>query len=122
MDLTPARTVPEIEGIDVTRGLQLLRGDIARYGRLLRTFARYHAADVAALADTAGPATALAQRLHALKGSAAAVGATGLHERAGLLEQRLREGTASATLAADLHALADSLQALIAAIEEKLPG
>lgn len=114
--------VPAIDGIDAGPMLKLLGGNVDRYRRLLQTFAQYHADDVAALQAAAAGGAVPGQRLHALKGSAATVGADELHRLAAAIDDRLRQGEAPGLLAADLLRLADALQRLLLQIGARLPA
>ncbi|HRA22446.1 MAG TPA: response regulator, partial [Usitatibacteraceae bacterium] len=89
-----------LPGMDVARGLAVVRGNAARYLELLARIVASRAADVARLrealaANDAATARALA---HNLKGVAATMGATTLSGLAARLESRLREGKDGATL------------------------
>ena len=109
--------VPAIEGLDAQRGLRLLRGDTHKYLRLLRTFVDHHGADIAALRAPPGDGSEVARRLHALKGSASAIGALAVQQHAAALDEQLHHGAAATTLAAELLQLADELQGLIQRID-----
>ncbi|MCX7177471.1 MAG: ATP-binding protein, partial [Proteobacteria bacterium] len=102
------RSLVEFAGLDTGRGLAVLRGNAAAYLGLLRQFAGNHGGDTQKLRGelAEGQADAARQRLHALKGVAATLGATRLQAAAETLERALR----SAAPAATLPALLDSLQ------------
>jgi CheY-like chemotaxis protein len=89
-----------LPGVEVRRGLGVVRNNPTRYLDLLRTFVTTHIDDMSRLAgyltstDQAGQASA--QRLtHSLKGAAATLGAQGLAEKAQRLEAALRAGQSS---------------------------
>lgn len=105
--------VQRLEGIGAGPLLKLLGGHVERCLRLLQTFAQHHASDVAALHAAAAGGDVPAQRLHALKGASAAIGAEALHRRAADIDERLRRGTAPAALTGELSQLADELQGLL---------
>ena len=80
-------------GMDVRRGLAVLRGKQGKLVSLLRSMARTHRGDMAALATClANGAQGDARRIaHSLKGVAATLGANALAEAARAVEVRLRE-------------------------------
>jgi HPt (histidine-containing phosphotransfer) domain-containing protein len=110
-----------IEGIDTDQGLRLLRGDRAKYARLLGTFASYHRVDIDVLRHPVGRDREVARRLHALEGSASAIGAATLHRQASMLAARLRDGVDVRLLAAELAELSDALQRLVERIGPTAP-
>lgn len=81
----------DIPGLDVTRGLSMVRGKAGKYLRLLHQFVGAHADDMAQLpGELAGGNVETARRLaHTLKGAAATLGADRLAAAAGNLEARL---------------------------------
>jgi len=90
--VAPVAGPEAIPGLDAAWGLGMVRGDRAKYARLLRLFADTHEGDLdrlaAALAAGDRPA---AQRLaHGLKGVAATLGAVTVAEYAGRLNEQLR--------------------------------
>jgi HPt (histidine-containing phosphotransfer) domain-containing protein len=118
---TPAAPVPPaIAGIDAGPVIAMLRGDITRYQRLLQVFADHHAGDVALLQAAAQGGDPPGRRLHAIKGSAATIGAHDLHRLAATLEDRLRQGDPPTALAVPLHELAAALQRLVQQIRQHL--
>lgn len=107
--------LPRLPGVDGRQALRMLRGDVVRYARLLRVFARHHAPDVATLRQACAPGAdpSVARRcLHGLKGSTATIGASELHALAVAIDTRMHQGEAPAALAAELALLADGLQRL----------
>lgn len=115
-----------IPGIDAEPALRLLRGDRARYDKLLRTFVQYHGPDAALLraapADGDPEGQEIQRRLHALKGSASAIGAHDLQQQAAALDAQLQQGATALSLAPELGRLAHDLQQLIQHIELGLQG
>jgi two-component system, sensor histidine kinase and response regulator len=91
----------------VLDGLRAFGGD-ALLGQLVSLYRDQVTLRGQALADAvaSGDAAALKQAAHALKGSAAQVGATGIHDLCGLLEQAAATGdlSHSAELLAQLRA------------------
>ncbi|MCX7166906.1 MAG: PAS domain S-box protein [Rhodocyclales bacterium] len=108
----------DFSGLDTKRGLAALRGNAVIYLRLLRQFAASHREDSQHLRDelAAGRLDEARQRLHALKGVAGTLGATGLQGAAAALELALH----SAATASVLAALLDTLQTEQSALNEVL--
>ncbi|MCM2329656.1 MAG: response regulator, partial [Lysobacter sp.] len=116
-----------LPGLDLARGLAVVRGNAIRYLELLRRVVDSRAGDVdslrASLArDEREAARAMA---HNLKGVAGTVGAVRLAAHAARLEERLRKGEDPATLPADIAAefalLADALPPAAPAAPAKSP-
>ena len=105
-------------GLDTSRGLAALRGNGIIYTALLRQFAAEHGDDAQFLRGefAAGRVDSARQRVHALKGVAATLGAIGLQAAAAALELALRSGDVATTL----PALLDTLQAEHSALNEVL--
>ena len=105
-------------GLDTSRGVTALRGNGLVYMALLRRFAADHSEDAQFLRDefSAGRVDSAQRRLHALKGTAATMGAIGLQAAAVALDVALR----SDDLATTLPALLDTLQAEQRALNEVL--
>jgi two-component system sensor histidine kinase/response regulator len=112
----------EFAGLDTARGLRILNGNSGAYVALLRQFADSHRDDVQHLqsALAAGQAEDARQRLHALKGVAANLGATALQAAALALELALRgQETASIPeLVASLQTEMQALEAVLAQLPE----
>jgi two-component system, sensor histidine kinase and response regulator len=87
-----AMTLPEIEGIDVASGLRRVAGNFHLYRTLLNQFVAKHASDAMHIAEAMEQADrTLAERLaHSLKGLAGNIGAGGIFECAGKIENALR--------------------------------
>jgi signal transduction histidine kinase/CheY-like chemotaxis protein/HPt (histidine-containing phosphotransfer) domain-containing protein len=76
------RRFSQVPGLDPTRGLDVVRGDMRTYTRILSLFADTHAKDVAKLDSfrDGGDLAALKSLTHTLKGSAGSVGAIAVSE------------------------------------------
>ena len=83
-----------------------------RLRRLRAAFAQHHRADIDEL-RSGGGRQPLVERLHALRGAAATIGADELAEAAGAMEQALRSGASVEDLADDRQRLADRLESLV---------
>jgi CheY-like chemotaxis protein len=117
-DLALLERLQQLPGVDVARGLSMVRGKSGKYLDLLRSFLEGHAGDIEKLkAAIAGGDQELAVRLaHTLKGSAATLGIDHLAENAKHIEFALRTLTASslsqADLAIDMAAIGQGFTAL----------
>ncbi|MDO8788278.1 MAG: PAS domain S-box protein [Sulfuritalea sp.] len=111
-------SLAEFVGLDTKRGLAVLRGNAAAYLRLLRQFADRHGGDTRKLRDELAQDSvdAARQRLHALKGVAATLGASRLQAAAEALERALRSAAPAATWPALLDALQTEQSALDAVL------
>lgn len=82
-----------VPGLDSAKGLSLMRGDAAKYLKLLRLFADRHTSDMEHLASMlggCGDISSASAFVHRLKGAAATVGAKQVTESANALEIALR--------------------------------
>ncbi len=83
----------DVPGLDIARGLSIFQGDAAKYLRLLRIFAEAHGEDMKhageRLAD--GDFQGARQLIHALKGTAANLGAWRISDLAIKLDRALHE-------------------------------
>ena len=114
----------KMPGLDVQRGLAVLRGDTDKYLELLRQFAESHRDDMSRLADCLGrnDLTGARQVIHALKGVAGTMGLSAIAEGAKRLEAALsaesaiadkdRVGTRIDELAEDFERLVATLASL----------
>lgn len=70
----------QVPGLDISRGLDVVRGDMRTYSRILALFADTHFKDIARIEEyrAAGNLAGLRELTHTLKGSAGSVGATQL--------------------------------------------
>lgn len=102
----------EVAGLDVERGLAMVRGKPARYLELLQYFVEEHAEDMELVTkNLADNVMAEAIRIaHNLKGTAATIGAPRMSEVARRLEMKLRDTK-------DLPPAPDALQPEMEAIE-----
>ena len=114
----------QVEGLDTALGLRRVMGKQALYLTLLRKFIvgqRHCAADIDAALATEDWATA--ERLaHTLKGVAGNIGAPGLQQLAGELENLLHGHGANPRIAPALQAVATVLEDLVHALEHALEG
>ncbi|MBN8450342.1 MAG: PAS domain S-box protein [Candidatus Accumulibacter sp.] len=108
--------------LDMAKGLALVRGNKAKYARVLGIFVDAHAHDATRIAEkmSSGDLESLREIAHTLKGSAGSVGAVRVSGTADLLLRAIRQAagaeeiTACCTaLIADLTSLIDSLQGLL---------
>ena len=86
-----------VPGLDVSRGLDVVRGDMRTYSRILALFADTHFKDIARIEEyrAAGNRAGLRELTHTLKGSAGSVGATQLSDCSKHLHALiLKEGSA----------------------------
>ncbi|MDY0012784.1 MAG: PAS domain S-box protein [Rhodocyclaceae bacterium] len=115
-----------LPGMDVDRGLRVLRGKKERYVALLRQFALGHRDDMTRLAEclAAGDSKGALLIAHTIKGAAGNAGMASLTEGAQALEHALREvagGQEPGCLTPLMDRVAGSLAALLAALEEEAP-
>ncbi|WP_326539612.1 response regulator [Pseudorhodoferax sp.] len=117
-----AEALPDIDGLDTALGLRRVMGKQALYRRLLEKFATGQAQTPRAITQALDAEDApTAERLaHTLKGVAGNIGAGGLQERAGMLEEALRQRQPRAAVDALLASTAASLQALLDALRPHL--
>ncbi len=115
----------DMPGLDLARGLGLLRGKPDRYLDLLGRFVGTHADDMSRLTRclAAHDDLAASHLLHNLKGAAATLGADRLAEMAGALEASLQsaapQGAEPGDLVAGIEAFETELLALAAALPAK---
>ena len=96
-----------IPGLDAERGIGLLRGNVAKYARMLKLFAESHAQDTAHIAESlaAGDQASVKRIVHSLKGSAGMIGAMKLSGMATNIQSALNQEVG----AAELKRLCDEL-------------
>ncbi|WP_156374589.1 response regulator [Pseudorhodoferax sp. Leaf274] len=123
-DAGAAAAVPQdVPGLDTQLGLQRMLGKKGLYLSTLRRFVqtqRDASARIAAALHREQIAEA-ARLAHTLKGLAGTIGATGLQEAAGRLEECIGEAGPAALRQAALRATSVQLDALILALEPALP-
>ncbi len=112
-----------IEGLDVTAGLNRVRGNRAVYKRLLRMYGTNHASDMIDLRDALHTGDrARARRIaHTLKGSAATLSAVQIQTLATDLEAALYEQQPDETIMRLVDAMDMEHAALAALIQQLLP-
>jgi two-component system sensor histidine kinase/response regulator len=110
--------LPSCDGLDTTRGLKVLRGNVSLYLGLLRQLVAGHRGDGRQVREelAAGKMDAARERMHTLKGAAGTLAATGVQGAAAAIELALRGGTP----ASGLPPLLDALQAAQHGLEEAL--
>ena len=114
-----------IPGLDIGRGLALVRGNAARYERLLALFVDSHGQDARHFSEelAAGDFAAIKVRAHTLKGSAGNVGAVWVSEAAAHLHSVVVQASEADEIAscctvlmAELTLLVDCLQGCVARV------
>jgi two-component system, sensor histidine kinase and response regulator len=115
---------PPIVGVDVQGGLRRVLNKRAAYESMLRRFiqGQADAAQQTRRLLAEGRHEDALRALHTLKGTAATIGANGLAEQAGLLEDALRQGPPDSQFDAQLSALAAGCSELITRLQEVLPA
>ncbi len=125
-DTPTALTLPEVDGLDLKAGLEVMVGNPDRYRRMLTKFANNYREHGQRMADhlRAGELPELQLMAHSLKGTAATLGAMPLSEVAAELESAVREVVDEKRQATDLrsplHACTEVLDDLITALQRKL--
>ncbi|WP_373976177.1 response regulator [Chitinibacter sp. SCUT-21] len=121
--VTAAQAAPtlHIAGLNTVAGLKRVNGKLALYLDILQQFAQHHSNTCQQLRTQAQAHNwlALAQQLHALKGTAANLGAEAIAEKAAALEQQVKADHIDPDL---LDRLDADLQALFLAIEAASPA
>ncbi len=119
----PARTMRRlaaIPGLDIERGLALVRGNPVKYARVLTLFVDSHDGDIAriAAARSANDLVTLKQLAHALKGSAGTIGAGPVAAAATALDAALRVSPGADEIDSLCAVLCAGLTALIDAVRQ----
>jgi PAS domain S-box-containing protein len=101
-----------VAGLDVTRGLALLRGNSSKYLDLLRHFVELHADDMALLAASLadGDHAAALRLVHTLKGASATLGADSLAALTVHLEGLLRAQPAAKPADREIRIAMDAVE------------
>ena len=111
-----------IPGLDIERGLELVRGSPTKHARVLTLFIDSHAGDATRLAAglAANDLGALKELAHTLKGSAGSVGALQVSAAAATLHSALRANAGREEIDAHCTALIAELTLLIGRIRSAL--
>ena len=109
-----------IAGLDIERGLALVRGDAKKHAHMLTLFANSHAADTADLdaALAANDMATLKELAHTLKGSAGTIGAQPVAEAAAALHAGLRANVGSEEISGLCRRLVVELKLLTEGIRQ----
>jgi PAS domain S-box-containing protein len=113
----------QVPGLDLARGLAMLRGQAGKYIEMLGRFVLLHAGDMAQLqARHAAGDLATARRLaHSLKGTGATLGVDAVAAPAARLEATLRAGMAHGVAGEALHTDMQAIGQALAALAQVLP-
>jgi len=110
-----------LPGLDLTQGLAVVRGQSAKYLRLLRRFAESHGADIALIREqiTANHYDDACRTAHTLKGVAATLGVNQLASLASQLESALKQRDDGGDLMEAIEPELTTLAALILALPQE---
>ena len=113
-----------LPGMDVVRGVAMLRGKATKYLALLGSFVAAHADDMSRLAESlaAGDQATALRLAHTLKGTAATLGADGLSGAARRLEEMLRANQGAVAGSADLELQIDATRIELSVLAAALPA
>jgi two-component system sensor histidine kinase/response regulator len=109
-----------IPGLDCQSALEQVGGNAYTYLRVLKQFSDHYANSF--IQDVGDDPEALAQAAHALKGSAASIGAAGLAQLAGRLQRTAEKGAPAAEVDAAKACITRHLASLLTAIRARLDG
>jgi HPt (histidine-containing phosphotransfer) domain-containing protein len=121
----------EIPGLDVERGIGLLRGNVVKYARMLKLFAESHAQDTVHIMEglAAGDLASVKRITHSLKGSAGMIGAMKISGMATNIQGALNQELGAAELkrlcdefCGELDLLMENLRPVDAAIDMNWAG
>jgi CheY-like chemotaxis protein len=117
--LARLRAVP---GLEVQRGLHLLRGDVQKYVALMERFVEWHEPEMDRMAQhlKQGEDDAARQLAHGLHGAAANLGAVVIADTARAIETGLRTALAAGVTAPDLQAPMAALRAALSTLSAAL--
>ena len=118
-----AQLARDLPGLDVGRGLAVVRGKLGRYLELLARFVATHADDMALVAASLaeGDQVSAQRQAHSLKGAAATLGANALAERARRLEQMLRPDNKQTAIHDEICREMDGVRRELLALAAGLP-
>ena len=113
----------QIAGLDLAGGINVMRGDVSAYARLLQRLVADHSGDIAQLTRLIADGQHEASRIisHTLKGVAGTLGARALQTAAADLEAAIRAGRTEAELGVLLVAIALEMGSLGKGLD-RLPG
>lgn len=122
LDDDSGNRLKEIPGLDLARGLSIVRGNTDKYKQLLLMFADYHQQDAEHLTQhlQCGDLAALQRMVHTLKGSAGSLGAVRLQEAAEILQAALHQNAERERVEHCVTALCAELTRLIDGIRQIL--
>ena len=111
-----------VSGLDFDRGLDVVRGDVRTYSRILALFAETHFKDIARLEEyrTGGNIAGLKEVSHTLKGSAGSVGALKLSDAAKHLHALIIKESPTDEIDASCRVLIAKLERTLAELREAL--
>ena len=119
------RRLADLPGLNLTRGLAMLRGQGMRYAGLLRRFSDHHASDALRMSQALqrGDEQQVRQLAHTLRGAASTLGADAIAEATAALEAiDFSAPDAQARQHAAVHALAAAQAALAQALAGPRPS
>ncbi len=113
----------QVPGLDLVRGLAMLRGQAGKYIEMLDRFVVLHAGDMAQLqaSHAAGDLVAARRVAHSLKGTGATLGIDAVAAPAARLEATLRAGLAHGVAGEDLHPDMQAIGQALATLAQVLP-
>ena len=119
-DISLRAALSRIVGLDLERGLKIVRGNLGKFVHLLNTFADGHADDIAQLRTCleAGQMADVQRLAHTLKGVAATLGVEDLRQCAFNVEQAAQEAQARDDILEGVAHLEQQLMPLVAAIQQ----
>jgi len=116
------RRLANVPGLDIEKGLALVRGNMAKYVRMLGLFVDSHAQDATKLSEAlaSNELATLKQVAHTLKGSAGNVGAIWLSDEAAALDSAIRANMGSDQIDSCCAMLTAELESVIEGIRTAL--
>ncbi len=123
LNSTDSDSLPELPGINLTDGLQRIRGNWPAYKRILKSFRQKQSATVNAIEEhiQQGQLQEAASLAHTLKGSSGNMGAEALFQQAASMEAACRANDKTAALANidDLRRVQQEVMAGLLTLEER---